>query len=114
MATIQEARQRVEEAKKAIQQRRELIKKSREQVETAEVKLQRARKSLPDVTTQQALRGQKFGKGLKGREFRRQVIRAGKKISQKLGLVKGYESELSGYESNYLTMKNKYYQQKRR
>jgi len=92
MVDIQTAKQKVEQAKQAIAQRRE-------QISVVEGKLQQAKKSLPDITTQQALRGQRLGQGLKGRETRRKIKRVGEEIKEKRKKIDVYKKELDVYAS---------------
>jgi hypothetical protein len=92
MATIEEVRSATQEARNLIEQ------KKRESQEIQD-RLRQEKESLPNVSSQQALRGQKFGGGLQGRNVRQQVIAAEQDVSSRQGEVAAYNKEvLEPYE----------------
>ena len=93
MASVEEARQKLEAAKA-------LAAQKRSEVQEVERQIEEEKQSLPNVNSQQALRGQKYGEGLQGRNFRQQVTRAKENIGQREQALEEYKEGLTSYEGD--------------
>jgi len=102
MATIQEAKQQVQEARQKISQARTILTEQRGKISETESRLIEAKKSLPDITSQRALRSQKYGGGLRGRLVRRKIKETSEDISKRLDLLGESREKLKKYEEGIL------------
>jgi len=91
MADIDEIRQQTQSA-------RALVEQKKQEAAQIQAQLQQQEQSLPNVTSQEALRGQKFGEGMQGRIFRQQVQSAQGEIARKQQMLQEYGQGLTGYE----------------
>jgi hypothetical protein len=93
----------IEEARQALEAQRQLVKEQQERAENARKALEEQRRRLPNIRTQQALRGQKnFKEGLAGMQQRRTILGKEKDISGKQSAVSAYQEQLSQYETEQL------------
>lgn len=90
MPTAEEARQQIQVARAAIAEKSQEADRTRQQLEAA-------KKSLPDISSQQALR-QKFA-GRQGIIQRQNIEKAQTEIERRKGLVGEYKKELTDYEA---------------
>lgn len=93
--TISEAREKLQEA-------RSQVASQREAAQQQEQKIQETRKKLPDMTSQQYLRGQKGLGGLQGRQQRRQLLSAKEELKTRLSDLESYKQRLSQFETQEL------------
>jgi hypothetical protein len=88
----------IEEAKQSLEQQRQIVREQQQRAEEAKQSLEQQRQTLPNIRTQQALRGQKFKEGLAGLQQRKSILGKEKQISSKQSTVEQYKQQLAQYE----------------
>jgi len=100
--TVQERAKQLAQKKKTLEKQKEKISKKEQKAREQRGKLQQAKEALPDVRSQQALRGQKYGKGLKGRKVRRQTFEQEEKIGERKNVLGKYLGRIKEYRKEKL------------